>query len=45
MLALHLADYRLRFGEIPQQDVSRLLGVSELDAQQSVYCRMEWPDT
>ena len=31
---LHIGDYRLRFGEIPGQDLLALLGVTELsDAQ------------
>jgi hypothetical protein len=34
MLAPHVADYRARFGVIPQQDVLRLLGATELDDDQ-----------
>ncbi len=30
MLALHLADYRSRFGEIPRQDLLDLAGATEL---------------
>ena len=30
MLALHLADYRTRFGEIPRQDLLELVGATEL---------------
>jgi len=30
MLALHLADYRFRFGDIPRQDVLDLLGATEI---------------
>ena len=34
MLALHLADYRFRFGDIPRQDVLDLVGATEInDAQ------------
>ena len=29
MLALHLADYRLRFGQIPRQDLLELAGATE----------------
>ncbi len=30
MLALHLADYRSRFGQIPRQDLLELAGANEL---------------
>ena len=30
VLALHLGDYRLRFGEIPGQDLLALLGTTEI---------------
>jgi hypothetical protein len=30
MLALHLVDYRFRFGDIPRQDVLDLLGATEI---------------
>ena len=30
MLALHVAEYRSRFGEIPRQDLLKLLGVTEI---------------
>jgi hypothetical protein len=30
MLAIHLADYRSRFGEIPRQDLLDLAGATEL---------------
>ncbi len=35
MLALHLADYRSRFGEIPRQDLLDLLGATELNDEQT----------
>ena len=30
MLAIHLADYRLRFGHIPRRDVFELAGATKL---------------
>jgi hypothetical protein len=35
MLALHLADYRLRFGDIPQQDLLSLLAATEITDDQA----------
>ena len=34
ILALHLGDYRLRFGEIPGQDFLALLGTTEISDNQ-----------
>jgi hypothetical protein len=35
ILALHLADYRHRFGEIPRQDLLDLLGATEVKDKQA----------
>ncbi len=35
ILALHLADYRLRFGEIPGQDFLVLLGTTRISEDQA----------
>jgi hypothetical protein len=35
ILALHVGDYRLRFGEIPGQDLLSLLGTSEISDDQA----------
>jgi hypothetical protein len=35
MLALNLADYRFRFGDIPRQDVLDLLGATEITDDQA----------
>jgi len=35
ILALHIADYRLRFGEIPGQDLLGLLGTTEISDDQA----------
>jgi hypothetical protein len=35
MLAVHVADYRSRFGEIPRSDLLQLLGVTEINADQA----------
>jgi hypothetical protein len=35
LLALHLADYRLRFGDIPQRDFLSLLGIVEITDEQA----------
>ena len=35
ILALHLGDYRLRFGEIPGQDLLGLLGTTEISEDQA----------
>jgi len=35
MLALHPADYRLRFGDIPRQDLLDLLGATEIKDEQA----------
>jgi hypothetical protein len=35
ILALHVGDYRLRFGEIPGQDVLALIGTSEISDDQA----------
>ena len=35
MLALQVADYQSRFGEIPRSDLLQLLGVTEINADQA----------
>ena len=35
VLALHVGDYRLRFGEIPGQDMLGLLGTTEINDDQA----------
>ena len=35
VLALHVGDYRLRFGAIPGQDLLALLGTTEISDQQA----------
>jgi hypothetical protein len=35
ILALHIGDYRLRFGEIPGQDLLALLGTTEISNDQA----------
>jgi hypothetical protein len=35
ILTLHVGDYRLRFGEIPGQDLLGLLGTSEISEDQA----------
>jgi hypothetical protein len=35
VLALHVGDYRLRFGEIPGQDLLGLLGTTEISEDQA----------
>ena len=35
VLALHVADYRLRFGEIPSQRLLALIGVTEISDDQA----------
>jgi hypothetical protein len=35
ILALHVGDYRLRFGEIPGQDFLALIGTSEISDDQA----------
>ena len=35
ILALHLGDYRLRFGAIPEQDLLGLLGTTEISDDQA----------
>ena len=35
ILALHVGDYRLRFGEIPGQDLLGLLGTTEISDDQA----------
>ena len=37
VLALHIGDYRLRFGEIPGQDLLGLLGTTEISDDQPGY--------
>ena len=35
MFALHIGDYRLRFGDIPRQDLLELLGAMEINDEQA----------
>jgi hypothetical protein len=35
ILALHIGDYRIRFGEIPGQDFHALLGTTEISDNQA----------
>ena len=39
MLALHVADYQARFGEIPRSDLLKLLGVTEISKEQAKLLR------
>ena len=39
MLALHVADYQSRFGEIPRSDLLQRLGVTEINADQAKLLR------
>ena len=39
MLALHVADYQSRFGEIPRSDLLQLLGVTEINEDQAKLLR------
>jgi hypothetical protein len=39
MLALHLADYQARFGDMPRSDLLRLLGAAEINEEQAKLLR------
>ena len=39
MLALRIADYQSRFGEIPRSDLLQRLGVTEINANQAKLLR------
>ena len=39
MLALHVADYQARFGDIPRSDLLGLLGVTEISEEQAKLLR------
>jgi hypothetical protein len=42
LLALHLADYRSRFGEIPRPDLLDLLGATEIKDEKPGCCGTAW---
>ena len=42
LLALHLADYRQRFGDVPHRDLLTLLGVVEINEEQANCSETEW---
>ena len=39
MLALHVADYQARFGDIPRSDLLKLLGITEIREDQAKLLR------